>query len=236
MSVTHIDTSDAERRALKISLRLDSIADNFEAVMPMIREALELGDHLALGYRSPGEYLSTRFGNALERLPLVMRREAVRELTAAGLSTRAIAPVVGVSHMTAARDLAAGVTDVTPEPDYVTDESDLPVVTGRLVDEDGEDVATLDERGWVNTTTGEITDEPPAKVTGIDGKKYPRATPSAPKSSREAPGAALSLVNDVRLYLHTLATSPQVAELSPTAKSHIITALQDAIDTLKGMS
>jgi hypothetical protein len=152
VTVTHVDTSDAERRALKISLRLDSIADNFEAVMPMIREALELGDHLALGYRSPGEYLSTRFGNALERLPLVMRREAVRELTAAGLSTRAIAPVVGVSNFTVHADQAA-VRDLTPEiePDYVTDEADL----------------------IVNHETGEILDAPePRPITGIDGKTY----------------------------------------------------------------
>ena len=52
MSLAPINTADAERRALKIGLRLDTIADNYEAVMPMIREVLEEGDHATLGYLS----------------------------------------------------------------------------------------------------------------------------------------------------------------------------------------
>jgi hypothetical protein len=83
--------------------------------MPMIREAIELRDDLALGYRSPGDYIRDRFGSALSKLGLDLRREVVRELTDAGLSTRAIAPVVGVSHMTVSRDRER-VTPVTREP------------------------------------------------------------------------------------------------------------------------
>lgn len=111
------EQSAAERRAMKISLRLDTIADNFDAVMPMIREALSLGDHETLGYRSPGEYISDRFGKALSRIPTVMRREVVQELSAAGMSTRAIAPVVGVDQKTVVRDLARGEAHASPEPD-----------------------------------------------------------------------------------------------------------------------
>ena len=156
----------AERRAMKISLRLDTIADNFEAVMPLIREALELGDHAALGYRSPGEYVADRFGNALSRLPAVLRRETVRELTDAGLSKRAIAPVVGVSHVMVTKDrqAIAGGNSVTTsaEPDYTTDEADL----------------------IVNHDTGEILDTPPSpKVTGLDGKNYTRPAPREPKAA-----------------------------------------------------
>lgn len=208
---------EAERLTNRIALKFDSMADTYVGALPLVREAIERGAYLALGYRSLGEYVADRFGGALAKLGVEIRREVVRELTAAGLSTRAIAPVVGTSFKTVARDLAP-VSHDTPEPgpDYVTDEADL----------------------VVNRETGYLTASPAnaerleRSITGLDGKTYQRH----PKTSRERPDAALSLVNDVRLYLHTLATSPQVAELSPTAKSHIITALQDAIDTLKGMS
>lgn len=95
-----LDSAAAERRAERIRLRLDAIADNYQAVLPMIREAIEKRDDLALGYRSVGEYVSDRFGGALNNLGIEVRREVVRELTEAGMSTRAIAPVVGVSQST----------------------------------------------------------------------------------------------------------------------------------------
>lgn len=109
-----LDRGAAERRAERISLRLDSIADNYTTVMPMIRDAIAKRDDQALGYRSPGDYVSDRFGATLGRLGMEVRREVVRELTEAGMSTRAIAPVVGVSPMTAHRDLAGG-THVPPD-------------------------------------------------------------------------------------------------------------------------
>lgn len=93
-----LDTAAAERRAERISLRLDAIADNYAAVMPMIRDAIEKRDDLALGYRSPGDYVSDRFGGALRRLGGDVSRVVVGELTDAGLSQRAIAPIIGVTQ------------------------------------------------------------------------------------------------------------------------------------------
>jgi hypothetical protein len=40
---------EAERITTRIQLKLDTIADNYEAVMPMIREAIEREAHQALG-------------------------------------------------------------------------------------------------------------------------------------------------------------------------------------------
>lgn len=119
--IVALDPGAAERRAMKISLRLDTIADNYDAVMPMIREAISLRDDVALGYRSPGDYVRDRFGNALSRLGVEVRREVVRELTEAGLSTRAIAPVVGVSKSQVATDReqvsSTGHLPERPEPE-----------------------------------------------------------------------------------------------------------------------
>lgn len=109
--VVDLDPTAAERRAERIRLRLDSIAENYAAVLPAIREAIEKRDDLALGYRSVSEYVADRFGGALTNLGLDVRREVVRELTQAGMSSRAIAPVVGVSDRQVRRDLPTG-TDV----------------------------------------------------------------------------------------------------------------------------
>jgi transposase-like protein len=50
------------------------------------------------------------------KLPAAERREVVAELTVAGMSTRAIASTLGVSHQTVANDReATGVKELTPE-------------------------------------------------------------------------------------------------------------------------
>lgn len=196
MSVATVDTSAAERRALKIGLRLDTIADNYEAVMPMIREALEEGDHATLGYRSPGEYLADRFGKALSRLPIIVRREFVGELTGAGLSTRAIAAVTGTSDITVRRDQQAGATYVAPEPtvntetgevsdDYLPDDATGEEVTTstEATDTESSPVALADD---VEEAPGEeveppLTPAPSRPVVGIDGKTYTRREPTKPR-------------------------------------------------------
>lgn len=68
----------------------------------------------------------------------------VRMLSDEGMSTRAIAPIVGSNKETVRHDLA-GAKKLAPEPAPVN----------------------------VNTATGEIHDEQ-VKVTGMDGKQYTR--------------------------------------------------------------
>lgn len=110
------DAAAAERRAERIRLRLDAIADNYTAVLPMIRQAIEMRDDVALGYRSVGDYVADRFGAALDSLGVDVRLAVVRELAEAGLSSRAIAPVVGVTDRQVRRDKLAGGTRVPPAP------------------------------------------------------------------------------------------------------------------------
>src|SRR5688500_20318291 len=75
---------EAERLTADISHKLGVIADNTEAVMPLIREAIERKAYEALGYPSHGAYVAERFGDTLTRLEVARRRDVVRELTAAG--------------------------------------------------------------------------------------------------------------------------------------------------------
>lgn len=199
--VLDLDRAAAERRAERIRLRLDAIADNYATVMPMIREAIEKRDDLALGYRSPGEYVADRFGGALQRLGVEVRREVVRELTEAGMSTRAIAPVVGVSHEQVRTDQRPGVKELTPDPEPVAAAEPAPrppvvpdslartlaqaaeTLTGaesaaervRRATEPARRAAEQMERATEPVRrAAEAIQEKTAPITGIDGKTYPR--------------------------------------------------------------
>lgn len=192
------DRAAAERRAERIRLRLDAIADNVTTVLPMIREAIELDDPATLGYRSTSEYVADRFGGALSRLPVDLRRPVVHELAAAGMSVRAIAPVVGVGKSTAARDLESGVPSGTPGGFYGPGEeikSGEPMSTDNLPNATaGEEVTPTATEAGDAAQSGEpseaveaVAPEPPARsVTGIDGKTYTKK-PSKPKSPPRRP-------------------------------------------------
>lgn len=93
------------------------------------------------------------------RLSRDERRVIVADLAEQGMSTRAIAPVVGVHHDTVARDVrSAPVVNTTPT-------SHTPATH------------TFEPSPWdpsVNRDTGEIKT---AAVTGLDGKTYQRPEP-----------------------------------------------------------
>lgn len=188
MSIVNIATGElidldaaaaaAERRAERITLRLDAIAENYRMVLPMITEAIKKRDDIALGYRSPGDYVSDRFGQSLAGLGMDVRRAVVGELTEAGLSTRAIARVVGASRMAVQRDRDAGVTPVTPDPDVLDDEivEDDETPQGEAASDDA--AATPDDESDSEPRSERPVHPRPA-VTGIDGKTYKRPEPKA---------------------------------------------------------
>lgn len=107
---------EAERITSRIADKIDAIADNLEQVMPLIREALTRGAWSALGYDSPTAYVSDRFKGALSRLPREVRQPVVAELAASGMSTRAIAPIVGVTRQQVSNDQRQVARDLPPGP------------------------------------------------------------------------------------------------------------------------
>ncbi len=110
-----LDEAEARRLTMHIKLRLDTIAANVEQVVPLIEEARARSAHLALGFASWTAYVEQEFAGSLGRLQAAERRPIVEMLADTGMPTRAIAPIVGVSHMTVARDLErrSPVRDVT---------------------------------------------------------------------------------------------------------------------------
>lgn len=93
--------------------RADRIREGLEGLKPLILAAWEARDWEVLGYSSWQEYVVGEFGGQL-RLGRAERQEAVAELKAAGMSTRAIGSVLGVHHGTVARDVANATPDPTP--------------------------------------------------------------------------------------------------------------------------
>ncbi len=212
-----LSAEEAERLTMRISLKLDAMADAYAGVMPLIREAIERGAYSVLGYRSVGEYVSDRFGGALSKLGVDMRREVVRELTAAGMSTRAIATVVDVDQATVVRDLRrdAGASpaqdnlsdaEAGGEVDTVATIEDRPALQSAGSDDA---VASVQPQREDDADTIENVEPPAArKVTGIDGKDYtvkPRPKPVALTGSdadyQNAEQACMSLSRAMTILL-----------------------------------
>jgi hypothetical protein len=205
VTVDQITRDDAERLSNRIGLRLDSMADNWTGALPLIREAIEREAFRPLGYASHGAYVADRFGDSLSKLGVELRREIVRELTDAGLSTRAIAPVFGITRQMVSKDIKANEEVATELPPVLTDEPGrITKLTGSNSVADAlTDVPDLP----VNPQTGEVYEagdavhgspEAPVTVTethsvkivtGLDGKEYK----TAPKEPRRT-----SILDDAR--------------------------------------
>lgn len=177
-----ITVDDAERLSQRIGLRLESMADSWSGALPLIREAIEREAFRVLGYRSHGDFIADRFGNALSKLGMDLRREVTRELSDAGLSTRAIAAATGVSVGTVHNDRKAQVFNPEHLRHVMPDASPEPT----------EPVSADADSIQVDQATGEVIEAPrveehtvteKTKVTvGIDGKEYRRPEPK-PRSN-----------------------------------------------------
>ncbi|QWT24973.1 hypothetical protein KPL76_06345 [Subtercola sp. PAMC28395] len=135
-----------------------------------------------LGYASWTAYLAETLGGSPMRLPRDERHEVVSLLAGEGMSTRAIAPIVGVDQKTVARDIQgeANASPVAHRETRTTEasadirERTRPPLTSDWV-EPGPIVA--------NTSTGEVIDAPVTTtethtvktVIGLDGKQYKQA-------------------------------------------------------------
>lgn len=212
--VIALEIESARRLTERIRLIAQNVADNVEKLRELVQQAKESDAHVALGYSSWTAYLTDVFGDEPLRLARDVRQELVAELAAQGMSTRAIAPIVGVSHETVAQDIAP-VRNLTPE------------VVINVIAETGEVVE--EEAGALYAQMAEEEPGRPRQITGLDGKTY-----TTPKSKPDkAVAKEVALVNDIRLYIRHVGSSKDTAALSVAAKQHIITALREAIENLE---
>jgi hypothetical protein len=109
---------DARLLTDRIKAKLETIIVNRDAVIPLIHQARESGVHEVLGYKSWTAYVESEFGGVLPQLTRAERQPLVEELASIGMSTRAIAPIVGVGDSTVHRDLS-GAPVGAPEREVV---------------------------------------------------------------------------------------------------------------------
>lgn len=97
--------------AQDISERLRDAAERYATatsdVLVLLAEAKAGQAHIALGFDSWTAYLSDLLGREPLRLEREQRQELVAALADEGMTTRAIAPILGVDQKTVVRDLSA---------------------------------------------------------------------------------------------------------------------------------
>lgn len=171
--VQTITADEARRLTERIRLTAHSARESIEKLHALVDEAKAGNAHLALGYASWTAYLSEVMGEEPLRLARDQRQELVGFLAGEGMSTRAIAPIVGVSNKTVHQDLA-GVTSGNTSPVDEFDGSDWVEPAPQ------EEARSVVNRAF--SRSRENASPAPAKVTGLDGKSYSKPTPPAPKT------------------------------------------------------
>ena len=101
-----IELDEAKRRVDRVKSGVERIWDD---LVVLYRERA----WSVLGYQSWDALCDAEFGGTRIALPRQQRQEVVCDLRGAGMSTRAIATAVGVSHQTVANDLEATVKSLT---------------------------------------------------------------------------------------------------------------------------
>lgn len=91
----------------------DQIRAGVTNLLPIIKRAFEGRADRAMGYDSWNAYCDAELRGIRVPVAIEDRRAAVAELRESGMSTRAIGAALGVSHMTAQRDLDSSGTSVT---------------------------------------------------------------------------------------------------------------------------
>jgi hypothetical protein len=186
MSTSHaaavLPESEASRLTERIRLLAGSTADQLVKLKGLVDEAQAGQVHITLGYASWPAYLSDVLAALHLALDREHRRELVSYLSGKGMSTRAIAPVVGVSKDTVARDLLPGVSDETPGKRLVDltsgDSEATPELfapgANNLPDSDADPPVSDATRGVISPRRKNLL---VTEVTGLDGKRYPRPKP-----------------------------------------------------------
>ena len=214
--------------------------------MPLIREAIGRQAWSVLGYSGVSEYVSECFGDALSQLSTGVRREVVSELAASGMSSRAIAPVVGVSHTQVQADVRSGGNNFPPEPTFVSatealaeieDDVDMDTETDVVASAElMEDAYALGDDETVDTTTGEVIPiRPLASVVGLDGKTYKREASKARRVPRPAAERTLAAIQTqvAKAAREAQALTPDQIRRVRAEADHVVASLRNSIEVLQ---
>ena len=178
---------EARRATERIRTALDRVSTAWQDLAERVADAYSRRADLALGYGSWAEYTQAEFN--VPTLATEVRRELVSLLSAQGMSTRAIAPVVGVTHKTIILDRQV-VPEVTPDrepawpPVAKPDPAAMPTQNASTMRVNPAVSSATTATPGPSATAPTAPAPRPAAVTGLDGKTYTRPEP-APRVPRE---------------------------------------------------
>jgi hypothetical protein len=211
---TDLSYHEAEKLTERIRVKVGTIQDNIDALAALVTRAKEGRADVVLGFKSWTAYIVDVVGSDPLDLTRAERRKLVGFLASEGMSTRAIAPVVGASDETVRRDQQVP-QNVAPEPSASIRPMPDP---------------------YVNTETGEVLPPPErSKVTGLDGKEYTRPQRETEPTPRRRPLPDQVAVAGVQLRtaverLEALGKDDRFTthkqEVAPHLRSHLTYAIQ----------
>lgn len=187
--MTELATRDltwARKITERLRLQATNYAEAREKVIGTLIEARDGGASALLGYPSWTVYMADVFGDAPLRLERDARQELAAELSAEGMSTRAIAPIFGTTHKTIVKDLQSQVVPEVPPADEPEPRQVVDVIEPEPYRDVVELFATEEREGRMDQVRADFSDAVDArnKITGMDGKQYPRPEPK--KAQRRA--------------------------------------------------
>lgn len=225
-AVQAITADEARRLTERIRITAHTARESIEKLHTLLAEAKHGEAHVALGYPSWTAYLSEVLGEEPLRLARDQRQELVGFLAGEGMSTRAIAPIVGASQRTVANDL--GEQNCSPAPDPLDE-----FAGADWVEPDDEPIEA------------EIVEDEPARVTGLDGKSYPKPapTPQRQPNRRALPDQARSAGWELRKAVERLERiaaddrfTANKEAMAPHLRSHLSHAVEVCQDLLDRIS
>lgn len=235
----------------------------------LITEAYKSRAHAALGYANWDDYCTREFGTSRLRLPREERSETVASLRESGLSIRAIASATGDHYSTVSRELARGVANATPalatsEPvvadldETDEDEFDAAWADAAATEPDDDEPALTDEeceaidREWSARITEldassvapqPVDPTPPPRITGTDGKTYPKPAPKTPNrraltdAARDAGWDLRKAVEKIDRLINDDRFTRNREEVATQLRSHLTHAVESCqgfLDQLPG--
>lgn len=177
---------------------------------------------LALGHKSWDEYLDAHYEGVPLALPREKKKEAVQSLTAAGMSSRAIAAATGISQSTAARQ---GKKVADPKPSGESSDSG----DSNVIDIDPKDITEVKDGDGLDEFKGE------ERRQGADGKSYPASQPAREPVVVEIVSAAKAIAKDldsVRIRLDSLFSRDDYEAEKVKVQEALVTSVGDIFDTL----
>lgn len=240
---------EARRVTERIRTALDRVSTAWQDLAERVTDAYQRRADLALGYASWAEYAKAEFD--VPTLATEVRRELVGLLSAKGMSTRAIAPVAGVSQKTVVTDMQV-IPEVSPapEPGSHLHRAPWPVRedSPEHIDHSPGEVLPTDRPGGEAPAPSTVVEQrdhdeapspAPRPVTGLDGKTYSRPELKPQEGSRrrpwpEAADDAASRLDKVVTTIKGLARDDRFAtKYRNEAPPRFRKSLAEAIDALQ---